>query len=439
MKSFCYTILFFFSPMAFLYPQWRLANGTEGIRISDVEIYYSDPDSVYALGNGLMLSTDRGENWVTIGTRNAALEGTSGAVFKIDPFDSKRMYLNHSILPFDGNEVKMTTDAGLNWETLFTGHGPPWIDQPIVEIDPVDLTTVYVTVNYHKLYKSSDHGNSWDSVPPPNGYSFSSLAISPSDNNILYIGCTNPNQIYKSTDRANTWTLLPLQIIGDNPINNIVVDPEDANIVYASVFSYGGPPGGIYKTINGGLSWEEKNNGLTNNDWDVHAFVIDPKNPDELYIGTGGEINIFKSTDGGEEWREFDNGLPQIGHTSSIAIDTLNNRVYIGRSNGIYIYDNMTNVDDKTEERIIDFLLYQNYPNPFNSRTEIQYYLPEGVNVLLSLYNILGEEIVNLVNEYQSEGSYSVELDMNGFTSGIYYYQIRVGGFSKTMKMIYLK
>ena len=232
MKTFYNIIPLIFLPIIFLYPQWRFANGTEGVRISDVEIYYSDPDSVYAVGNGLMLSTDRGENWTTVGT-------AASGVFKIDPFDSKRIYLNHSALPFDGNEVRMTTDAGLNWESLFTGHGPPWIDQPVVEIDPVDLTTVYVTVNYHNLYKSYDNGNSWDSVPTPNGYSFSSLAISPSNNNILYISCTNPNQVYKSMDGANTWTLLQLQINGDNPINNIVVNPEDANIAYASVFSYG--------------------------------------------------------------------------------------------------------------------------------------------------------------------------------------------------------
>jgi photosystem II stability/assembly factor-like uncharacterized protein len=438
MKSFCYTILFFFSPMAFLYPQWRLANGTAGILIFDVEIYYSDPDTVYALGNGLMLSIDRGENWTTVGS------GSSG-VFKIDPFDSKRMYLNHDILPFDGNEVKMTTDAGLNWETLFIGHGPPWIDQPLVEIDPVDLTTVYVTVNYHNIYKSSDHGNSWDSVPPPNGYSFSSLAISPSDNNILYIGCTNPNQIYKSTDRANTWTLLPLQIIGDNPINNIVVDPEDANIVYASVFSYGGPPGGIYKTMDGGLSWEEKNNGLTNNDWDINTIAINLKNPAELYIGTASTTTdfLFKTTNGGENWFKFSEGLPDSGGVIAIAIDSLNERIYLGvgafsGSSGIYIYDSTSSVYNESEV-FYDFHLYQNFPNPFNSITQIQYYLPEGVQVILSLYNILGEEVLNLVNDFQTEGSYQVDLNMTGFSSGIYYYSLIINKNRFVRKAVFIK
>lgn len=445
MKILIYILPFIFLHIEIIYPQWRLANGTEGIRIPDVEIYYSDPDSVYALGNGLMLSTDRGENWVTIGTKNAALEGASGAVFKIDPFNSKRIYLNHSILPFDGNEVKMTTDAGLNWETLFTGHGPPYIDQPIVEIDPLDLTTVYVTVNYHNLYKSSDRGSSWDSVPPPNGYSFSSLAISPSNNNILYISCTNPNQIYKSTDRANTWTLLPIQIYGDDPINNIAVNPKDNNIVYASVFSYAGPLGGIYKTIDGGLSWEEKNNGLTNNDWDINVLVINPKNPDELYIGTGSSTTdfLFKTTNGGENWFKFTEGLPDSGGVIAIAIDSLNERIYLGvgaasGSSGIYIYDSTSSVYDESETPS-EFHLYQNFPNPFNSITQIQYYLPEGVHVILSLYNIQGEEVLNLVNDYQTEGRYRVELDMNGFASGIYFYQLKADSFLETKKMILLK
>ena len=432
MKVFPCILSFIFLPFVILYPQWRLANGTEGVYISDVEFYYSDPDSIYALGNGLMLSTDRGENWTTVGT-------ASSGVFKIDPFDSKRMYLNHDILPYDGNEVKMTTNGGLNWITLFTGHGPIWIDEPLVEIDPIDLTTIYVTVNYHNLYKSSDHGNSWDSVPPPNGYSFSSLALSSSDSNILYISCTSPNQIYKTTDRADTWTLLPFQIIGDNPINNIVVDPYAANIVYASVYSYGGPPGGIYKTIDGGLNWEEKNNGLTNNDWDIYSIAINSRNTNEIYIGTGGEINMFRSTNGSEAWTRFDNGLPQSGHTNSVTIDTFYNRVYIGRSNGIYIFDKMTSVDEVSYERKIDFILYQNYPNPFNPITQIKYSIVEDGLVTLKVYDVLGREITTLVNEEKQAGTYTVQFDASDLSSGIYFYSITTGAFYQTKKMILIR
>jgi photosystem II stability/assembly factor-like uncharacterized protein len=418
-KKIAFVLSILVIPVTISYSQWRLANGTEGIFIWDVEIYYSNPDTVYALGSGLMLSSDRGENWKSVASAESG-------VFKIDPYYSKRIYLNHAVLPVDGNEVKMTNDGGLNWISLFVGRGPPWIDAPIVETDPVDLTTVYVTVNYHRLYRSSDHGNNWDSIPPPSGYSFSSLAIAPSNNNLLYIGCYSPTQVFKSTDRGQTWTLLPFPLSGESSVY-ISIHPEDADIVYAGVFSYGGWQGGIYKSINGGLNWEEKNNGLTNTDWDINTVTINPKSPNELYIGTGGDINLFRSTNGSEKWTRFDNGLPQSGHVRSIAIDTLNNRIYIGRSGGLYIFDKMTRINNNVEEPPEDFLLHQNYPNPFNSNTIIQYQLPKGVDVKLTVYDILGKKVVNLVDAFQQEGLYQVELDATGFTSGIYIYSLVAG------------
>ena len=148
---------------------------------------------------------------------------------------------------------------------------------------------------------------------------------------------------------------------------------------------------------------------------------------------------MFRSTDGSEEWIRFDNGLPQSGHTSSIAIDTLNNRVYIGRSNGLYIYDNMTNVDSDNVERIADFILYQNYPNPFNPSTAIQFEIPERSFITIKVYDVLGNEITTLVKEEKPAGKYNFNFDGTSFSSGIYFYQLKTGSFVETKKMILLK
>lgn len=436
MKKIFYILSIILIPVTILHPQWRLANGTGGIPIWDVEVYYSNPDTVYALGSGLMLSTDRGENWESVGT------GSSG-VFKIDPFDSKRIYLNHAILPFDGNEVKMTNDGGLNWETIFIGHGPPWIDAPIVEIDPVDLTTVYVTVNYHNIYKSTDHGSNWDSIPPPNGYSFSALAIAPSNNNIIYMGSSAPTLVFKSTDKGQSWTQLPFPLI-EPTIVLIAVHPRNSEIVYTAVFSYGGLPGGVYKTTDGGLTWEEKNNGLTNTNWDIETITINPKKNDELYIGTGSEQTdfLFKTTNGGEKWFDFSDGLPDSGGVGSITIDTLNERIYLAvrafNGSGIYIYDGLSSVENNQIETV-NYVLEQNFPNPFNSNTIIQYNLPEGVHVELTVYDILGKKVVNLVESYQPEGRYEVNLNANNFTSGIYYYSLIAGKNQFVRKAVLIK
>ena len=419
---------------------WRLANGTEGIRMSDIDIYFSNPDSLYAMGQGIngvfLLSTDRGENWDSIA--GTPIHG----VFKIDPFDSRKIYLNHDILPFYGNEVLMSIDRGLNWTSLFWGIGhPPYVDAPIIEIDPVDLTTVYVSLNYHNIMRSNDHGNTWDSIPSPNGNALSSFKIAPSNNNIIYAGYAVPTQVFKSKDRGQTWTQMSFPLSEQSRLL-LAVHPRDPDIVYATVFSYGFLPGGVYGTTDGGLTWVEKNNGLTNEDWDINDIIINPKLPEELYLGTGIKP-LFKSIDSGESWFEFKEGLPGTSSVSSITIDTLNNRIYIGLAAwnrpGIYIYDGITSVEHKCLELSKTFLLYQNYPNPFNSTSVISYYLPKRSLVELTVFNVQGKLIKKLVNTYKSAGNHNVDYAAEKLPSGIYYYHLRVGSSYLVRKAILVK
>lgn len=91
-----------------------------------------------------------------------------------------------------------------------------------------------------------------------------------------------------------------------------------------------------------------------------------------------------------------------------------------------------------------EFKLLQNYPNPFNPSTKISYSVPcEGarciVPVQLKVYDVLGNEIAKLVNEYKSAGFYEVEFDASKLTTGIYYYQLQVGEFTDTKKMVLLR
>ncbi len=90
------------------------------------------------------------------------------------------------------------------------------------------------------------------------------------------------------------------------------------------------------------------------------------------------------------------------------------------------------------------FLLEQNYPNPFNPSTTINYRISTTSNVVLKVYNTLGEEVETLINERQSPGQRSVTWDgkdENGktVTSGIYFYRIQTAQFSQTKKMIFLR
>ncbi|MBN1300472.1 MAG: T9SS type A sorting domain-containing protein, partial [Melioribacteraceae bacterium] len=98
-------------------------------------------------------------------------------------------------------------------------------------------------------------------------------------------------------------------------------------------------------------------------------------------------------------------------------------------------------VTSQNEDEFIpgQFKLMQNYPNPFNPSTTIEYWLPENGKVKLSLFNILGEKVVDLVDEFQRAGAYRKTLTVGGLSSGIYFYKLECGSFSNVKKLMLVK
>ena len=85
------------------------------------------------------------------------------------------------------------------------------------------------------------------------------------------------------------------------------------------------------------------------------------------------------------------------------------------------------------------FLLRQNYPNPFNPATNISFQIPTGENVLLKVYDALGNDVQTLIQEYRPAGSYNINFSGSSLPSGMYYYRLSTGSFTQTKKMILLK
>jgi hypothetical protein len=115
-------------------------------------------------------------------------------------------------------------------------------------------------------------------------------------------------------------------------------------------------------------------------------------------------------------------------------------------NDGSYKFSNIVETDITSPK---NFELSQNYPNPFNPSTRINYTLPYDSRVALEIYSITGKRICQLVNQEQSAGYYSVDLNSStldrSISSGIYFYRIitidKAAGnnFSATKKMIFLK
>jgi hypothetical protein len=117
------------------------------------------------------------------------------------------------------------------------------------------------------------------------------------------------------------------------------------------------------------------------------------------------------------------------------------NIVYCATDQGIFSLSEdipVTETDDY-QNRPSTFELSQNYPNPFNPTTLIRYQIPAVAHVTMRLYNLIGQQVAELVNETQGIGRYQVTLDASTLPSGIYFYRITAGNFTETKKLTLLR
>ena len=92
-----------------------------------------------------------------------------------------------------------------------------------------------------------------------------------------------------------------------------------------------------------------------------------------------------------------------------------------------------------TGEKPREYRLDQNSPNPFNPTTTLSYTLPSKVHVSLRVYDLLGRVITTLVDKVEEEGEHRMRLDATGIPSGVYFYRLVAGDYTRTMKMVVLK
>jgi len=130
-----------------------------------------------------------------------------------------------------------------------------------------------------------------------------------------------------------------------------------------------------------------------------------------------------------------------------ISIDTLNGTGTVIGPTGFSLVSGLVmkgtvvvGIKENTINQVpIDYALKQNYPNPFNATTKITYSLPKSSKVSLKIYDIIGNEILTLVDGTKEAGVYDVVFNEANLTSGVYLYKITAGDFISTKKMILLK
>ena len=183
----------------------------------------------------------------------------------------------------------------------------------------------------------------------------------------------------------------------------------------------------------------------------VHFYVGDPDDGGTPIVGVDAETSV--TTDGGipsQRYRDAETrwlvptGLPRFPRIYAVLNqDNEFTEIHVNNNKGFNILGQGV-VDLPTgswAERTIPtgYKLHQSYPNPFNPSTTIPYSLPENTNVLLEVYNILGQRVAVLVDADQQAGNHEALFDATYFASGIYLYRITAGSFTASKRMLLLK
>lgn len=226
--------------------------------------------------------------------------------------------------------VWKTSNAGTTYQPVFDGEGSYSIG--CVAIDPSNTNVVWVgtgennnqrSVGYGDgVYKSEDGGKSWKNVGLKNSEHIGKIAIDPTNGDVVYVAAYGPlwsaggeRGIYKTTDGGKTWKQV-LQVSEHTGFNEVHIDPNHPNIIYAtahqrrrSEWTYisGGPESAIYKSTDGGITWNKLTNGLPTGDIGRIGLAVSPANTDVIYAiieAEGNSKGFYCSTDRGASWEK---------------------------------------------------------------------------------------------------------------------------------------
>lgn len=205
--------------------------------------------------------------------------------------------------------------------------------------------------------------------------------------------------------------------------------------------------GGLYRFNRNANVWQrfDKSTGLSGNG--IHFIRI---NSDSLIAGLFTYINGVSFTGNGLLKMNTANLNSQIinysshgvGDSNYFDLRTLDNELWLAAGDGLYTtYDTTATSVENNNNLPDNFVLYQNYPNPFNPETIISFHLPANTHVSLKLFDILGNEIAQLVDETIQAGlqNYRLTSHNHQLSAGVYFYQLRAGDLISTKKMILLK
>ena len=379
----------------------------------------SHPDTLYMMnGTNFSRSTDFGSSWTTISTN----VGSNSAPCDIEVFPDTSIIL----VGDNGTGIFRSTDYGETWSQTYSTSG----EIPTIAVDFQNPGIAWATKwsGGGGMLKSTNYGQSWTGVAFFGSINMWGVHIQETDGNIILANSysTAPGS-WRSTDGGLTWT--PINI----PATGYQVFSVD------SITQFAAQGGGFYKLNSPFFIPVE----LTS----FSASVID----EDIILNwtTATELNNL----GFDIEKSLDNiTFEKIGFVPGYGTTTESKNYNFSISNissqksfyrlkqldfdGTCGYSATLEVNGTTPT---EFLLKQNYPNPFNPSTKIGFTLPSENDVRISIYNLIGQKVAELVNSKFSAGSHSVNFNAANLSTGIYLYKIEAGNFTAIKKMQLIK
>ncbi len=249
--------------------------------------------------------------------------------------------------------VWKTTNAGTTYEPLFDGQGSYSIG--CVTIDPNNTNIVWVgsgennnqrSVSYGDgVYKSEDGGASWKNMGLKTSEHIGKILIDPRNSEVVYVAAIGPlwkeggeRGVYKTTDGGKTWSQV-LKLDEHTGVNDLLMDPRHPDVLYASAFQRrrhdyayvsGGPGSGMYKTTDGGKTWDKINKGLPEDKGRI-GLAMSPADPEYIYamVEAAKEAGFYRTTSRGASWQKMSSHQTGGNYYNEVIADPKNpDRVY---------------------------------------------------------------------------------------------------------------
>lgn len=335
-------------------------------------------------------------------------------------------------------KIIKTTNAGNNWLAVdFNTYN-------FRNINFIDEFTGYVCGENGVIIKTTNGGNNWNIN---NSGSYKNLnRIFLVNSNTAYIAADS-GYVLKTTNGGVNWQH-SLTGNGDHCTNVYFLNSNTGFIIKNLSYSLPWPPvpmarRTLLETTNAGINW----NTIYSENIGGYGFITDIAffNSQIGYFvcQNNSDGYIAKTTNSGINWtQDFvikGNGSYRMCGLFSMYV--LNeNKIWVGGGSSTIITNSSPiGIHSASMEIPLNFSLSQNYPNPYNPQTKIKFAVPKASFTKLNVYDILGREVVTLVNEELKPGTYEADWDGSDYSSGVYLYKIISGDYTETRKMILMK